>query len=404
MSLFTSLFTGVSGLNAAGVGLSVVGNNIANLNNPGFKASRTEFEEILAGSIANARMGGGVNVSAITGLFSQGTLETTGSPTDLGIAGDGFFVISNGARDFYTRSGQFTLNADGDLVNPAGLFLQGWETDATGVATSLPGNINLEGRTSPAQPTSTVDIRLNLDAGEDVRAAFNPANPGETSNFSNTITVYDSQGSAHSLTTYFRKSAANNWEYHIIADGGDTEINPPGGTLLFRPTGELDTQTGGPFPIQFDPGVTLQSITFDFTGATQFGSPSAVQFQTQDGYKNGVLSNISIDRDGFVWGTFTNGQSIRLNQVMLARFNNPNGLERLGGNLFSANSVSGESIIGEPNTGGRGNIVSSSLEQSNVDLASEFVRMITLQRSFQANSRTISSTNQLLQELINVIT
>lgn len=419
MSLSSSLFIGISGLSSSGNALSLVSNNIANLNTIGFKASRADFEEILA----STQLGGGTDIAAMTGLFSQGSLENTESPTDLAIDGEGFFIVKDNDSDekFYTRAGQFSLNSRGELANPNGLALQGWTIDENGNVRDI-DNISLRGKTpiiSPAKATERAQFILNLDAQERADLpAFNPADASETSHFSSSMTLYDPQGNGHTVTLYFRKSddATSSWEVHLVTDGsnleGGTEKTPTEigmATLTFDNEGNL---TPAP-PLSFDIDFAIngeinpddpQTIEFDLSGTTQFGTTSTVLFQEQNGYTAGLLSRFSIDRDGFIQGTFTNGRTRSIAQIALSTFGSPQGLDRIGGNLFVPTSRSGDPTPpGRANTGSLGGIVSNTLEQSNVDLAGEFVRLITLQRGFQANARTISSTSQLLQDLINIV-
>lgn len=419
MSLSSSLFIGISGLSSSGTALSQVSNNIANLNTIGFKGSRADFEEILA----STQLGGGTDIASMSALFSQGALENTESPTDLAIDGEGFFIVKGQKSDepLYTRAGQFSLNSKGELANPNGLTLQGWPTDENGKPNGVIDNITLRGEipiVSAAKASEGAKIIMNLDAQESANLpAFDPADASATSHFSSSMTLYDSQGNGHPVTLYFRKSATDTWEAHLVTDGSNVEGGATGApteigtdTLGFDSNGKLTTTMPLSFDIDFalngevNPDDDPKTIEFDLSGTSQFGTTSSVLFQEQDGYALGFLSRFSIDRDGFIQGTFTNGRSRPIYQIALSNFTNPQGLDRIGGNLFVPTPRSGEPTSpGEPSTGSLGRIVSNTLEQSNVDLAGEFVRLITLQRGFQANSRTISSTSQLLQDLINIV-
>ncbi|MBI2877667.1 MAG: flagellar hook protein FlgE [Candidatus Tectomicrobia bacterium] len=427
MSLSSSLFIGISGLSSSGTALSLVSNNIANLNTVGFKGSRATFEEVLA----STQLGGGTDIASMAGLFSQGSLENTESPTDLAIDGEGFFIVKDDKSDelFYTRAGQFFMNSSGNLANPDGLVLQGWAMDAEGNRGNI-GNITLRGETpilSPPKATEDAKFTLNLDAREEADLdPFTAANAAATSHYSSSMTLYDADGNGHTVTLYFRKSAADAWEVHAVTDGGNVEGGTPGtpqeiplttSRVRFDNNGNLIPPEDWTPP---EPSYSLtvdfavngeadtdepQTITLDLDNTTQFASTSSVLFQEQDGYALGFLSRFSIDQEGFVQGTFTNGQSRPIYQIALANFSNPQGLDRIGGSLFVPTPRSGDPTppAGQAGNGNLGRIVSNTLEQSNVDLAGEFVRLITLQRGFQANARTISSTSQLLQELINIV-
>jgi flagellar hook protein FlgE len=414
------MYTGVSGLEANSTDLSVIGDNIANANTIGFKGGRAAFEDALSQSlIGGGQVGLGARVQAIQRLVTQGALTNTGLATDLAIQGGGFFVVRgnhNGADgQFYTRAGQFTIDRDGALVNLEGLKVQGYQADATGNITGTLGDLQVGSVSSPPRATANVTLRGNLDAAATApTAAWNVATPipmpGTAAapgnyNFSTSTTVYDSLGKAIPVDVYFRKTAAG-WDWYATTDGG----NLTGGTAGTRTqiaTGAFTFNTSGVLTsanptATFQPigAVNPQTLTLDVSGMTQFAGPSAMSFMSQDGFSAGDLARISIDSKGVVLGTFSNGQNRALGQVALADFEAPDRLERLGGNLFGEMPGSGQATIGLAATGGRGSVVAGALEQSNVDLATEFVRMIAAQRGFQANSKTISTADQLLTELM----
>lgn len=430
MGLMSSMYTGVTGLESNSTDLTVIGDNIANANTIGFKGSRTAFEDALAQNIiGGSQVGMGSQVQAIQKLMTQGALMNTGVVTDLAINGPGFFVVRgnhNGADgQYYTRAGQFTVNQDGYLVNLDGLMVQGYQADAAGNVTGTLGDLRVGSVSAPPNATTTVDVKANLDANATVpTAAWNAASPlpidGNPTtgnyNFSTSTTVYDSLGNAIPVDVYFRKTAAGAWEWHATTDGGNltggtagTSTEIVSGTLTFDASGNLTAQTQ---TSNFNPlgAVNPQPLTFDFgtpgdpndVGLTQYGSPSAVSFLGQDGYAAGELARINVGSDGTIFGVFTNGESMALGQVALADFEAADQLERIGGNLFAERPGSGQPTIGQASTGGRGSVVAGALEGSNVDLASEFVRMISAQRGFQANSKTISTADQLLGELMNL--
>ncbi len=433
MAILTSLFTSVSGLNAFGTGLSVISNNIANMNTVGFKGSDVSFADIIGANLNGAgsgsEIGRGVFVSGVHSEFSQGSFETTGNGLDLAIDGDGFFLMRNTAGgQAFTRAGSFNIDKDGLVVNPEGLLLQGYQADSTGAITGQIGDISLAGTIFPPLATSNVNAVANLDSRSTIPLAFNVNTAPATSNFSTSITAFDSLGNGHLITVYFRKSAeaptGNTWEYFVVVDAKDSASGlnevQANGVLTFTTDGALDTESAITYPLlsggfDFRGGATQgQVIGFDFgtsittdagtglDGVTQFGDTSAVLNQIQNGYSSGSLQSVSVGKDGTIAGLFTNGKSRTLGQLSLARFNNPRGLTHLGNNLFAITADSGQPIIGVPNAAGMGSVLANSLELSNVDLALQFVKMIEYQRGFQANSRIITTSDEILQELVNL--
>jgi len=423
MSL-SSLYTGISGLDAYSQAMSVIGNNIANVNTVGFKASRISFEDILSQSLVGAtgqfQIGRGVQVGSVQRLFSQSTFQTTSSATDLAIDGDGFFIVSRDGTTLYTRAGQFYLDEQGILVNHRGYALQGWMLDDQGSITSTLQDINLSNISSAPRATSRVVINVNLDVNEAILAnPFDVTDPVNTSSYMTPITVYDATGNGHLVNVYFRKQDNDTWEWHALLDGAELEGGTPGnqevaaGSLDFT-DGKLQTETfTTPFSVQFFGTSGAQGIDFDFgssideggtglDGSTEFAGGSTTKFLSQDGYTQGNLISIQIDNEGVVSGVFSNGQSRQVYQVALARFTSPWGLTSIGGNLFAETTHSGPPIVGEAGSSGLGQINSNSLELSNVDLATEFVEMIKTQQAFQANSRVITTTDQMLQEVVNL--
>ncbi len=419
MSLMTSLYTGVTGLDTTSTELSVIGDNIANANTIGFKAGRAAFEDALAQTlIGGAQRGLGSRLQAIQKLMSQGALANTGIATDLAVSGNGFFVVK-GMHDgvessYYTRAGQFTVDNSGFLVNLDGLKVQGFGADANGIINGTLGDLDVGDAVSPPRPTANITFKGNLDASDPV-LVFDPADPANSSSHQITTTVYDSLGAAHEVNVYFNKTAAGAWEYHAMADGAGltggtagTQTQIATGTLAFDLSGNLTASAG---TSTFNPigAVQNQGLTFDLgtpggaPGMTQTdATDSTTSFINQDGFASGALAKVAINTDGQIVGTFTNGQTRALGAVALADFEAPDQLSRLGGNLFSNTPGSGQPNVGRAGSGGRGAIIAGALEQSNVDLSGEFVRMIAAQRGFQANSKTISTADQLLAELIQL--
>ena len=438
MSLSGALFSGVGGLDALSTAISVVGDNIANVNTTGFKSRRTEFSDVLGQSLATAggvsQIGAGSSVGRVSTIYSQGTFETTSRPTDLAIDGRGFFVLEGNIGRTYTRAGLFNFDRDGFLVNPQGSRVQGFGIDPlTGVSNGVLGDLQLSNAPLPPNPTANIGISTNLESTSTlIPGGFDPSNPDSTSNFRTTIQVFDSLGAPHNATVYFTKTGigagpVHDWAWTATLDPSDTTLPPAtagdpvviqgSGTLQFDDSGVLTLVDGAPtgqtsVTFEFAGGAAAGQVsTLDFgvvagvgTGAptTQVAGPSAVNSFSQDGYASGTLRNILIDDVGFLVGQFSNGEVQALGQVALSIFPNVEGLQTVGNNTLLETRTSGQPIIGEPRTGSLGSIRASALEQSNVDLANEFVRLIVNQRAFQANTRTISTTNELLGSLVNL--
>ena len=425
MSILNAMYSGVSGLSAEGEALGVVGDNVANTNTVGFKQSRAVFEDILGSAVgSNNAIGSGVRMERAQQIFAQGTLLNTSQPTDMALSGDGFFVVkgsvSGTTGDFYTRAGQTTLRQDGTLVNPQGLEFQGYAANPDGTFQAGLSGIKVPTAALAPKTTSKMSMTANLDSNATTpTAAWDPQNPGPTSNFSTSMKVYDSLGNGHSADVYFRKTGAGTWDYHTVVDGADVAGGTPGqkvdigsGSLTFNTAGGLQTTTGS-VTANFAGAAPNQAIALDFGspiaaggtgmgGTTQFGSTSNVSAQSQDGYASGDLSGIKIDSDGTVKGIYTNGEQLAVSKLAVAKFRSNDGLGRAGQNCWIATRESGEAALGSASSGGRAAVVSGSLEQSNVDISAQFVELISHQRSFQANSKTISTANDMLQEVINL--
>ena len=425
MSLLSSLYTGASGLNASSLDLSVIGDNIANANTIGFKGGRAAFEDALSQSLIGGvgQEGLGTQAQAVRALFTQGSLASTGVATDLALQGNGFFVVKGGhggqQGSYYTRAGQFSLDKSGYLVNLDGLRVQGFPAGPGGAVGGGLDDLRLGNASAPPRATGNVTVRGNLQSDAPAVPAWDPTKADATSNFSTSTTVYDSLGTAHDVQVYFRKTGAGAWEYHAMTDGAGVSGGTAGtkseiaaGTMSFDTLGKLtaQTQTGSFTPAGAASPQALVLNFGDSTGAggtglgglTQFAAPSATTFLGQDGATAGDLSGIRFETDGKVTGTFSNGETRVLGQVAVATFSAPDQLARVGGNLYTRTPQGGDPSVGGAGTGGRGTITGGALEQSNVDLASEFVRMISAQRGFQANSKTVQTADSLLQELIQI--
>lgn len=442
MSLFSSLYVGASGLDATTTELGVVGDNIANSSTVGFKSASTVFADAMAQQLVgeNGQEGLGVSVQAIQKNFSQGGFTTTGVSTNLAVQGNGLFVVKgNYAGEdgtYYTRNGQFTIDQNGYLTTLDGLQVQGLQADATGTVTSgLLGGLEIGNASAPAAATSSITIRGNLDQNAAAPPTFDPTTPQTTSNFNTSMTVYDSLGNPIQLNIYFSKTDAadtqagdsGDWTYHVVTDGKNLATESDGvtaatpgkptevatGTLQFDSNGKLISNTTtvngfnplgatNPQPLTFDFGTGTGAGGSGLDGLTQYGAASAVSFVTQEGSSSGSLSGISVGQDGTITGSFTNGQTRTLGQVILANFQAPDQLKRDGSTLYSEQPASGAPTLGAPATADRGSISAGTLEQSNVDISNEFVNMIAAQRNFEANAKTLQTADTLLSELMQL--
>jgi flagellar hook protein FlgE len=384
--------------------------------------------------------GSGVRVGDIQQMFTQGTLQNTGVSTDVALNGDGFFVVKGTvdglSSDFYTRAGTFTIDSVGKLVNPAGLKVQGYAANGDGTFAASISDVTAPTAALPARATQNADITANLDSAAVAintaaivgppAVAANPwdaQDPAHTANFSTTMTAYDSLGNGHTVDVYFRKSdtVANSWDYHVLTPGADVVGGTAGqnseigsGTLAFTTNGALNTLTTTvPVAVDYVGATAGQAITLNFgtpiaaggtglDGTTQFAGTSNVSSQSQDGYASGDFSGVAITGTGVVQGLYTNGQKIDMAQLAVAKFRSNDGLGRAGQNLWIETRDSGTAAMGTAGSGGRGATSAGALEGSNVDLANEFVGLIQHQRSFSANSKTITTADEMLQELINI--
>jgi flagellar hook protein FlgE len=429
--MLRSLFAGVSGLRNHQVRMDVIGNNIANVNTVGFKASRVNFAEALSQTIRGAQapsearggvnamqVGLGVQVGSIDTLFTQGNLQYTGNLTDLAVQGDGFLVVGDGLRRFYTRDGAIVMDSDGNLVHASsGLRLMGWQADAAGevnlTAALSPLAIPV-GAQIPPRATTRVVVSGNLDAGAPV---YNEADSQTGSGrWETTLTVYDSLGNAVPLKLVFTKTALNQWEWTLTYGQGEEETEVASGTLEFTTSGVLARPNPDePYPptvvtVDLQDELGSEDLTFELrfedpagkNRLTQYAGSSTVALKSQDGYATGSLESFAIDGNGVITGLYSNGRTQVIGQVALALFTNPGGLLKAGNNLYAESSNSGPAAVGAAGTGGRGALTPGALEMSNVDLAQEFTNMITAQRGFQANARVITTSDELLQELISL--
>ena len=408
--MLPSLNSAISGLNCNNMLMSIIGNNVANTNTVGYKECTASFSEVLSqslGGVSNgAQIGRGVKMTNISPIFTQSSLEATQSPTDLAISGEGFFSVKNpeSGLTYYTRAGNFIFNKEGNLVTPEGNVLQGWPI----VNEEMQGatmDINLSGFSFTPKATSTIDMGLNLDSTEPIIAGgFVAATPASTSNFSSNITAYDSLGNSHDIAVYFTKTADNTWTYNAATETGT--INTGGnGTIAFNSDGTQDAAASSTsdLDISFENGPAAnQLINFDFGNTTQYATSSTLNSMVQDGYGSGSLLTIGIDLDGLITGISTNGCVQELAKIVVATFESPWGLSKIGDNLFAEARDSGTPITSQTGGGSIGSILASTLESSNVDLGAQFMKMIIVQRSYQANARVITTSDQLLNEMVNL--
>lgn len=424
MSILTSFNIGVTGLNAAGSGMSVIGDNIANAATNGYKASRAGFQDVLARSLTGIdggnQIGAGTKLAHVTPSFTQGNVQRTQSVTDLAINGNGFFEVDAPFGPGFTRDGAFHFNKDGYLITPDGYKIQGFVANDKGDITNKKGDIRLGNTTIPAKATENVGINMNIDS-RDIVKQFDPENPDETSTYNNSLTVYDNVGAARLVTVYFNKAANNQWEYHVMSDGKDVPGGEPGklveqasGTLVFNDQGRLQEEQESLNSFNFNNGASPgQKIKFDFgksiteggdglDATTQYGSKTSIARNTQDGSSAAQIGSLSFNDSGVLTAVYNNGASRDIAQIAVAKFENNEGLFKVGKNLFKESRRSGQAAVGKPGEAGRGDVIAKSIELSNVDIAQEFVNLMTAQRNFQANARTITTSDQMLQEVLNI--
>ena len=463
--MMRSLYSAVSGLQNHQTRMDVIGNNVANVNTTGFKKGRVTFQDILSQSVSGAakptdergglnpkQVGLGMNIASIDTIMSQGGIQTTGKNTDLAITGEGFFVVKTGDQQFMTRAGNFLLDREGTLVNPNGMKVQGWmatqpETGEPYINTSAPLTdltIPIGGKLE-ARQTEMVFFKSNLDARTPFIADFMNATEQEQQQNSRTVSydIYDKYGNPHQLQVNFRRTEnLNEWiaTVNVVPQEGETLAN------LRVSVGAAKDGTGSQFLMRFDPNNagTLQSITeinptagvpvqTDAEGSlnafvrydlpdgsthefqlnlgtvgsiknsiTQFSQQSSTHIFDQDGYKMGYLQAFKIDESGTITGSYDNGEKRTLGQLATATFVNPMGLEKVGESLYVETNNSGTSSIGEPGTLDRGKIYTGALEMSNVDLSETFTDMIITERGFQANSRVVTTSDDMLREILQL--
>lgn len=406
--MMRALFAGISGLRVHQLRMDVIGNNIANVNTPGFKAARATFRQLLGQTLRGAsrptqdrggtnpiQVGLGVALAGVETSLAQGGLQSTGKVTHMAVEGNGFFVLRDGQGLVYTRAGAFDVDGEGYLVDPSGLRVQGWIASGGVLPERTVGNLR-DIRLRPGEPiaaraTTRVAFGHNLDS----RAA-------DGGSVQVVVDLFDSLGNLQPVTFTFTRNdngatPETEWDWVATWDGATVGS----GTIAFDAIGAV--ATGGTGTVAFTPpGAAPLSVAVDFTAVTQFAAASSVTWTDRDGYPSGTLETFDIDDRGVITGIYSNGISQAVAQVALARFANPGGLTSRGGGLFVESNNSGDRTVGPAGGAGFGSVAPGTLEMSNVDLAQEFTDMIVTQRGFQASARIITSTDELLQELVNL--
>jgi len=424
MSLLASLNTGVTGLKAQGEALAIYGDNIANANTTGFKTSRPEFADVVAkslkGLLGGNQIGKGTRLSSVNPVFSQGSVIQTESATDLSLTGDGFFVMHGQDGRSFTRNGSFHFDKEGALINSDGYRVMGFQADDEGKITSKLDAIKVDRTVIDAKGTKEVDMFINLDSRADAKMKFDPKRPDRTSHFATGMTIYDTAGTPHVATLYFNKTDEGKWEWRAMIKGEDVKGGKPGelveqakGSLIFDKDGRLLEQKVDSSKFSFNTGSDAnQNIKFNFgadkksggdgLSVTQYGTDSENYKTLQDGYSAGTLTGLTFSDDGSLTAVYSNGENMNIAQLAIGKFENPEGLFKLGQNRFRESRLSGQATLGAPGSGGRGTVNAKTLEASTTDIASEFINLMGAQRTFQANSKVISTADQMMQEVFNL--
>ena len=424
-----SFYTSLSGLKASQTQMSTISHNLANVSTNGFKRSDTEFADVIASSVSadpNKMVGSGTVVKTIRQQFSQGNLVQSESSLDLAITGDGFFAVRpslGGEQINYTRNGSFLVDADRYVVDGQGAHVQIYPVDGSGnvIATSASAltSLRLPASSGTPTPTQNVALALNLGATADVPAtATFDRFDASSYNKAVTTTVYDSNGGPMTMTTYYRRDTAPvpttppaapdlSSDWSVFTFVGDQQMQAAGGgsvQLSFDAAGQMSAPAA---PVQFgvftpSDGASNQQITLDFTGTTQLTAESGIAVQTQDGVSVGELQGVTIDEEGYVQASFSNGDNQVIGKIALANFSNPSGLRQLGNSTWASSGLSGEPGYGEANSDGLGALMSGAVESSNVDITEELVSLIAAQRNFQANAKALDTSSQISETIFNI--
>lgn len=389
---------GLSGLKAASMNLSIIGNNIANSTTVGFKQSRTDFSDVYSSTISGLQIGNGVHVNSITQDLGQGGINHTGRVLDLAIEGDAYFTMRNiGGETIYSRAGNFDIDKDGYVVSINGDHLQGY-IGVDGAITGTVGDVMLDTAPLPAKQTSNVAFNINLDATEAVPTLAFDENDPLTYNARSSMEIFDSLGNSHALSTYYVKTSDNNWDIHAYVDGASVGS----GTLTYTDFGLFSGSTGLT-GLSWTPGGGAngpQVFDIRLDESTQYGIKTQERGFEQNGYSAGSLSGYTVDGDGIISGRYSNGQNMPLAQLALAKFPNPQGLTSIGNNSWVATTQSGLALLSKVNSNGA--INPGALEDSNVDLARQMVELISAQRTFQVNAKSIQASDTLTQTILQL--
>ena len=429
MSVSSAFYTGLSGLDTSGTAMGVLGDNIANINTTGYKSSSIFFSDVLGlsltGVMGSNRVGAGAKTQAVDVNYTQGTFKTTGSGSDVAINGSGFLVVrdSKTGAEYYTRDGHLTIDNEGYYINSQGYRVQGYKygiNASTGELTLEETLVDLQVSANGMNPplaTSEVGMVLNLNASETDKTWSGTLPPSSADyNYSAPVTIYDSLGAAHVVQVYFTKTGSGNWSWNALIDGGDIQGGTAGTPVVYGSgttamtfdanTGKLTAPTTKvPFltgAFTFSNGSTPTATNIDFTGSVSYDSPSATTDITQNGYPSGSAISVGIDELGNVSAAYSNGTVKPLYRLALADFKSLSGLERKGMTIYQATIASGDPLYNKPGEGGMGKVNSTMLEEANVDLASELIRMIIIQRSYQANAKVISMADEMMQAVQNI--
>jgi flagellar hook protein FlgE len=417
--MFTSFSTALSALNATSTAIDVVGNNLANMDTPGFKTSEICFQDLvtesLGAGLGTTQVGFGTGTPITVREFSQGAIQATSGVLDAAIQGEGFFIVQDSSgNQYYTRAGNFETDKSGNLLTDTGNTVQGWtaidpttgQVDTNGPISNIVVPV---GSLKAPTATSTLTMDLNLNSA---------ATADATSDFSVPMKVYDSLGTSHVLTLSFEKTGANTWNYSVSIPGSDL-TDPTASTIVpatpmtFDANGNLTPADGPPItftlPDLADGAASGQAISWnpynsDGSGRiTQFGQPSASSASSQNGTAAAELVNVGVANGGLIVAQYSDGTQATVGQVALASIRNPNTLVATGGNNFQLSELTATPSIGTPGTGGRGTIQGGSVEASTVDIATEFTNLIVYQRGYEANGKVVTTADQLSQDTINLI-
>ncbi|WP_096435404.1 flagellar hook protein FlgE [Alteribacter populi] len=424
--MIRSMYAGIGGMKNFQTKLDVIGNNISNVNTFGYKKGRATFQDLVSQQLSGAstendnrggtnpqQVGLGSTLSSIDTIHTQGSLQTTGRDLDLGISGDGFFIANDGGQSYYTRAGNFYLDEQGSLVTADGLRVQGYSADENGVLNeNQVGDLEIAaGDAMAPQATTEASFKGNLDATSESAEVGSLLEDGEA--FSSdmiqgngtiaSFNVANSLGEVNEIELVFQKTGENTWQVGYLTDDGDEQMfNQLADDLQFSGNGTFQEADLEDITLPAINGAEPINISLDLSSMTQFSRSSNADADHVNGNLDGVLESYNISESGEINGVFSNGEVRLLGQLALANFNNPGGLSKSGDNLYESSNNSGDPQVGVPGDGGRGSLTGAALEMSNVDLSEEFAEMIVSQRGFQANTKMITTSDEVLQELVNL--